>query len=441
MSTVGVDGGPCMGSVRLSILISLAFIGVVAPRLPGQLPPPPGPRTGPVGVAGEGEPQMEDVRRWLMGLANRPKDKDIDPKLLEDLMKKMAPKEEKVDPKEIEQFLKNNPQFQNPEFLKKLGEMSKEQQFPDNLKDKLPPKVTPPPIENDEAYKANLKQVIEQGQKANWPEGGPKVTPKSPTGDPTSDPSKPPDTGAGNVGENEWVKWMQKHFGESEAGKTAIKDLMSALEKQDSKGMFDNIPEFKNGGWKDLDKWGKSNAGELWKVKPPEMSGTKVTPPKMGSGSSGGSSSGGGGGSSGGIGGAGGGIGGGGSALAIIAGIAGAILLAVLLFRKWKLHQAEKATAIVPHPNGIDFDAIRTREQLVHAFDHVSLDQIGDMARSWNHRVIADQIAEARPVHAEPAEMLAGLYERARYAPLDEDLTHGEFSDARRDLRVIAGVA
>jgi|GEM_PF-5073966 len=407
------------------------------PLAPGRLEPF-GPAAG-----GMGEPQMEDVRRWLMGLANKPKEQEIDPKLLEQLMKKMAPEEKKADPQQIEQFLKDNPQFKDAEFLKKLGEMSKSPKFPDNLDEKLPPKVTPPPIENKEAYKENLKQVVQTGQQSHWPEGGPKVTPKSPTGDPSSDPSKLPDAGKGNVAENEWVKWMQKHFGESEAGKTAIKDLMSALEKQDSKGMFDNIPEFKNGGWKDLDQWGKSNAGELWKVKPPEMSGPKVTPPKMGSGSSGGSSIGGGGGGSsgGGIGGGGGGIGGGGSALAIIAGIAGAIFLAVLLLRKWKMKQAEKAAAILPHPNGIDFDAIRTREQLVHAFDHVSLDQIGDEARSWNHRVIADQITEARPAHAEPADLLAGLYERARYAPLDEDLTAHEFSDARRDLRVIAGVA
>jgi hypothetical protein len=70
----------------------------------------------------------------------------------------------------------------------------------------------------------------------------------------------------------------------------------------------------------------------------------------------------------------------------------------------------------------------------------VSLDQMGEQARPWNHRVIADQIAEIRPAHAEPADQLAGLYERARYAPLDEDLTTNEFSEARRDLRVIAGV-
>ena len=90
-------------------------------------------------------------------------------------------------------------------------------------------------------------------------------------------------------------------------------------------------------------------------------------------------------------------------------------------------------------PGGIDFDAIRTREELVPAFDHVSLDQIGEEARSWNHRVIADQFAEVKPAQAAPANELAGLYERARYAPQDEDLSAGDFADARRDLRAIAG--
>jgi hypothetical protein len=76
---------------------------------------------------------------------------------------------------------------------------------------------------------------------------------------------------------------------------------------------------------------------------------------------------------------------------------------------------------------------------LVRAFNHVSLDQIGEEARSWNHRVVADQFTEVRPEQAGPVTELAGLYERARYAPQDEDLSTGEFADARRDLRALAG--
>jgi hypothetical protein len=113
----------------------------------------------------------------------------------------------------------------------------------------------------------------------------------------------------------------------------------------------------------------------------------------------------------------------------------------MLLFRRWKFDQARRAAPGVGGPGGIDFDAIRTREELVRAFDHVSLDQIGEEARAWNHRVIADQFAEVKPAQADPANELAGLYERARYAPLDENLSAGDFDDARRDLRTLAGGA
>ena len=446
---------------RASALISVGTLACLAHWAIAQRPPPPpppsiirpvpGPNGRPLGPnerpapPGKGEPEVDDVRPWIEGgLVPRPKSKDIDPELLKKLMKDL-PKDQ-ANKQQIEEFLKQHPEFlKDPDFLKQLDQMSKSPDFPQNVEGKLPPEDRPP-IGNKEAFEENLKNVIEAGQKPPmWPEGGPKINPPDPTSTPNvSDPTKLPEASQANYADNEWVKWMQKNFGESEAGKSAIKDLMSALEKKDTKGMFDNIPEFKNGGWKDFDKWGKSNAGDLWKIKPPEMGGTKITPPKMGGdGSGGGSSIGGGGGGSGGgssIGG--GGLGGGGSALfAIIAGIAGAIFLIALFVRKWKLKQAENASAAHPFRNGVDFDSIRTREQLVHAFDHVSLDQMGEDARTWNHRVIADQFAETRPAHAEPAEQVAALYERARYAPLDEDLSAGEFSDARRDLRVIAGVA
>src|SRR5262249_44348420 len=178
----------------------------------------------------------------------------------------------------------------------------------ENLNEKLPKGVDPPPIENKDAFQENLNHVIDEGQKPQIGEGIGKVNPKTGSGE-TPDPSKLPEFEKSNAADNEWVKWMQKNFGESEAGKSAIKDLMSALDKKDTKGMFDNIPEFKNGGWKDFDKWGKSNAGDLWKVKPPDLSGSKGSPPKMGRGARG--SAGGGGGSRGGEGGGGGGGGGG----------------------------------------------------------------------------------------------------------------------------------
>jgi hypothetical protein len=394
------------------------------------------------------EPQVDDVRPWLDGIKGKKiQPKDIDPKMLKELMEKVQnmPKDQKPDQKQIEEMLEKNPQFKDPAFLEQLKKLVENQDFPGNLDQKFPNEKLPP-IDNGPDTKEKIEQVIKTAQ-----DQPPPIMPKGGDG-PKLDGKVPelpkdgidPTTPKSQAADNEWVKWMQKNFGDSPAANDAVKDLVKAMENKNGKGMFDDIPEFKNGGWKDFDKWGKSNAGDLWKTKPPDLGGT--TSPKIGnsSGPNWGSGGGGGGGSSswgsGGGGAGGGGFGGGGSALAIIAGIAGAILLAVILFRKWKMNQAERANQVHGGPLPIDFEAIRSREQLVRVFNKVSLDQIGTDARSWNHRVVADHFVESKPVHAGPAGEVAGLYERARYAPDDEDLSGGEFSIARRDLRLLAGV-
>lgn len=438
----------------LSAIFTLTAVALLAASAPAQ---PPGPKRGlqrpsspPAGGPGIGfelPPAIElpegqsvpDYRLWLQGFKTKQPPKDINPELLKKLIDKL-PKDQPADPNQIKDLIEKNPEFKNPAFLNQLQELPKSDDFPNNLAGKLPKGAPVPPPEQGPVLEENFKQVIEEGHKQTvMPEGGKKGDPMNPPKlDPNTDLSKVDPKSATPAGENEWAKWVEKNFGDSPAGQAALKDLLSALEKQDMKGMFDQVPEFKNGAWKDLDSWGKANAGDLWKVKPPDLSGNKVTPPNIGGG---GSNVGGGSGGVSGFGGGGGaGFGGGGQALGVIAAIAGGILLAILLFRKWKLHQIERAAAHTTGKPGIDLDAIRTREELVRAFDHMSLDQMGEDARSWNHRVIADQIAEARPAQAEPAGELAGLYERARYAPLDEDLSAGEFADARRDLRVIAGV-
>jgi hypothetical protein len=391
-----------------------------------------------------GEEELEDFRAWLTGGKRKSPFKDLDPEVLKQLMEQL-PKDQKSDPKQIEEMLKKNKQFQDPEFLKQLEKMLQSKDFPKNIEQKFPKDGQPEQLQNPMDLHEKLQQVIEAGKK-----GGPNIDPKEMTGpkadgqDPKlptegSDPNAPKNL----AGENEWVKWLQKNFGDSPAAEGAAKDLVDALNKKDGKGLFDDIPEFKNGGWKDLDQWGKSNAGELWKMKPPDMQGSGVTPPKVGglSGGGGPTLSGGGGGGGGGPSlGGGGGLGGGGTALAIIAGIVGAIFLVFLLLRKWKLDRLQRAAGVIDGATSIDFDSIQSREELVRVFNRVSLDRCGEDARPWNHRVVADHFGQTQPAHAQPANDVAGLYERARYAPADEDLTAREFADARRDLRTIAGV-
>jgi hypothetical protein len=385
---------------------------------------------------------VDDVRPWLLGLTKKIQPKDLDPKLLKELMEKMEklPKDQKPDPKEIEKLVNDNPRFKDPEFLKQLEKLVNDKDFPKQLDQKLPDNQKLPPNVDEKDLHEKLEQVIETGKKPiEFPKdvNPPKVDPQNlePPKDPTNS-----DLAKSAAADNEWVKWAEKNFGNSPATEGAVKDLISALEKNNGKGMFDDIPEFKDGAWKDVNNWSKSNTGDL-KLKPPDNQGPKFNSPNTGN-SGGGSSWGGGGSSSWGSGGGGAGgsgFGGGGTALAVIAGIAAAIFLAILLFRKWKFIQEQRAAMIHTGKSGIDFDSIRSRDELVRVFNAVSLDQCGEDARPWNHRVIADEFGRTRPTVAEPADQVAGLYERARYAPTDEDLTHNEFADARRDLRLLAG--
>lgn len=391
---------------------------------------------------------VDDVRLWLLRLTNKTPQKELDPKLLKELMDKMQklPKDQKPDPKDIEKLVNDNPQFKDAAFLKQLEKLVEDKEFPNQLEQKLPDNQKLPPDIDQKDLHDKLEQVIESGNKQpplNLPKDMtvPKGDPMSP--DSPKDPTDPsdPNFAKSAAAENEWVKWMEKNFGNSPAAEGAVKDLIKSLEKSNGKGMFDDIPELKNGGWKDINNWDKSNSGD-WKLKPPDSQGPKFNSPNTGSsggsswgsgnsgGSSWGSSSGGGGG---------GGFSGGGSALAVIAGIAAAIFLAIFLFRKWKLIQEQKAATATTADAGIDFDRIRSREELVRVFNAVSIDQCGEDARPWNHRVVADEFGRTRPAVAEPADQVAGLYERARYAPADEDLTNNEFADARRDLRLLAG--
>ena len=388
-----------------------------------------------------GVDQVDDFRNWVLG--KKPTgQKDIDPKTLKDFMDKVGKMQGKQpDQKQIEDLLKSNPKFQDPAFLQQLQEMAKSPNFPNNLQQKLnPPQSGPPqPLPaNKEELAEKFKKVLEGANPQHGPDT-PELGPKP--GEGPGDP-KLPDPGLENFPkpdptEQEWAKWAHKHFGDSPAVQDAIKDLASSIDGPDGKGLFGDLPELQGDLFKDLDL--KGSVGEGFKIRPPDLDTGGLTGPKIGETGSGPILGGGGGSSI-----SGGGApdvgAGGGTALAVIAGIAGAIFLAILLLRKWQMQREAARAGLHATTGPLDFSGVRTREQLVAAFDTVSLDQIGDDARAWNHRVIADQIGDARPAVAEPAAELGRMYEVARYAPPDEDLPPTDYVEARKDLSVIAGV-
>jgi hypothetical protein len=88
----------------------------------------------------------------------------------------------------------------------------------------------------------------------------------------------------------------------------------------------------------------------------------------------------------------------------------------------------------------IDPREINTREDVVKAFEYLSVLICGPAAKTWTHSTIADELSALAATHGETAVKLARLYELARYAPLDEPLTRAELLEARRLVCDLAGV-
>ncbi|HXG11493.1 MAG TPA: hypothetical protein VNK04_17190 [Gemmataceae bacterium] len=90
----------------------------------------------------------------------------------------------------------------------------------------------------------------------------------------------------------------------------------------------------------------------------------------------------------------------------------------------------------------VDPAAVTTREELVRAFEYVTLLCLGPAARYWNHLTIADRLGDGDSAERRQAAVhLAGMYEQARYAPPEEPLPAAELEAIRRHLRFLAGAS
>jgi hypothetical protein len=127
----------------------------------------------------------------------------------------------------------------------------------------------------------------------------------------------------------------------------------------------------------------------------------------------------------------------------------GLAVLAVVL--AWKLVGARRKLAVTVDRSGwqlgpwpVNPAEVATRQDLILAFEYLSLLVFGQAARTWNHRDIAARLREqpggVAAHRSRAADHMADLYERARYAPAADPLPEGELRDARRDLCLLAGV-
>jgi hypothetical protein len=86
---------------------------------------------------------------------------------------------------------------------------------------------------------------------------------------------------------------------------------------------------------------------------------------------------------------------------------------------------------------------VRTRADLVRAFEYLAFLVLGPAARPRNHLDLADALGSTgtEPIRRKVATRLARLYEHARYAPQEEALPDADLKAARCDLTYLAGVA
>jgi hypothetical protein len=126
-----------------------------------------------------------------------------------------------------------------------------------------------------------------------------------------------------------------------------------------------------------------------------------------------------------------------------------AVIAAVLL---WKLLGGARTPPVGVQSAGwqlgpwpVNPADVATRQDLVRAFEYLSLLLLGPAARAWNHVEIASKLGASDDPAAmqrhNAASQLAALYEQARYAPPEELLPEDHLSDARRNLCLLAGVA
>lgn len=117
------------------------------------------------------------------------------------------------------------------------------------------------------------------------------------------------------------------------------------------------------------------------------------------------------------------------------------VLVWLVLTRYRRRQKNSDATRVVPLSWPVPPDAVGTREDLIRAFEYLSLTQLGPEARSQHHRALAEELGGAEPPRQRAAGQLADLYEQARYAPEHGPLSADDLQAARQSLAFLAGKA
>lgn len=99
---------------------------------------------------------------------------------------------------------------------------------------------------------------------------------------------------------------------------------------------------------------------------------------------------------------------------------AAALGLGWYFWRKAPLRQARRAARAGLGPWPLDPRRISTREELIRAFEYLSLKTLGPTAAHAHHVALTAGLRDRHPAAADAADELGDLYAVARYAPADD---------------------
>ncbi len=83
----------------------------------------------------------------------------------------------------------------------------------------------------------------------------------------------------------------------------------------------------------------------------------------------------------------------------------------------------------------IGAESLRTREDVVVAFHQLALLRTATAATWWTHRLFERKLSQAKPEIRSAMEVLANIYEQARYSPPDQELDAEQLLRARQALQ------
>ncbi len=118
------------------------------------------------------------------------------------------------------------------------------------------------------------------------------------------------------------------------------------------------------------------------------------------------------------------------------------LVLAIQLVRTYLVRRDAADAAACEQPIAlVQPDDVRTRSDIVRAFESLALIRLGRSAASWAHGRVASAMGVGTPERSRAADQLARLYEIARYAPPNAELGPRQIEEARTCLRRLEGAA